>query len=108
MIIFMMVVHGGKYISATVLCQVHKIRILIKDKLTKEQLQMFHKTIFGSLINVNMIFNGQLIHHFLLRQKPKEANANGIYFSILGKKYLFHLKQIQHHNWVMANQCNIG
>ncbi|KAA0031869.1 Ulp1-like peptidase [Cucumis melo var. makuwa] len=37
---------------------------------------MFHKTIFGPLLNVNMVFNGQLIHHFLLRKIPEEANAN--------------------------------
>ena len=50
---------------------------------------MFHKTIFGPLLNVNMVFNDQLIHHFLLRQIPKEANANGIYFSVLGNNVCF-------------------
>ncbi|KAL0560781.1 hypothetical protein IC582_001194 [Cucumis melo] len=63
-----MVVPSDKYFPATVSCQVHKIDSLIKDKLTKEQLQMFDETIFGPLLNVNMVFNGQLIHHFLLRQ----------------------------------------
>ncbi|TYK01664.1 Ulp1-like peptidase [Cucumis melo var. makuwa] len=77
-----MTVPSDKYFPATVSCQVHKIGSLIKDKLTKEQLQMFHKTIFGPLLNVNMVFNGQLIHHFLLRQIPEEANADGIYFLV--------------------------
>ncbi|TYK29901.1 Ulp1-like peptidase [Cucumis melo var. makuwa] len=80
-----MTLPSDKYFPVTVSCQVHKIGNLIKDKLTKEQLQMFNKTIFGPLLNVNMVFNGQLIHHFLLRQIPKEANADGICFSILEK-----------------------
>ncbi|TYK06359.1 MuDRA-like transposase [Cucumis melo var. makuwa] len=63
-------VPSDKYFPATVSCQVHKIGNLIK--LTKEQLQMFDKTIFGPLLNVNMVFNGQLIHHFLLRQIPED------------------------------------
>ncbi|KAA0062480.1 MuDRA-like transposase [Cucumis melo var. makuwa] len=80
-----MAVPSDKYFPATVSCQVHKIGSLIKDKLTKEQLQMFDKTIFGPLLNVNMVFNGQLIHHFLLRQIPEDGNADGICFSVLGK-----------------------
>ncbi|KAA0067061.1 Ulp1-like peptidase [Cucumis melo var. makuwa] len=62
-----MAVPSDKYFPATVSCQVHKIGSLTKDKLTKEQLQMFDKTIFGLLLNVNMVLNVQLIHHFLLR-----------------------------------------
>ncbi|KAA0043646.1 Ulp1-like peptidase [Cucumis melo var. makuwa] len=61
-----MAVPSDKYFPTTVSCQVHKIGSLIRDKLTKEQLQMFDKKIFGPLLNVNMVFNGQLIHHFLL------------------------------------------
>ena len=79
-----MAVPSEKYFPATVSCQVHKIGSLIKDKLTKDQLQMFEKTIFGPLLNVNMVFNGQLIHHFLLRQIPEDGNADGICFSVLG------------------------
>ncbi|TYK15331.1 Ulp1-like peptidase [Cucumis melo var. makuwa] len=74
-----MAVPSNKYFSSTVSCQVHKIDSLIKDKLTKEQLQMFNKSVFGPPLNVNMVFNGQLIYHFLLRQIPEEANPNGIY-----------------------------
>ncbi|KAA0045940.1 Ulp1-like peptidase [Cucumis melo var. makuwa] len=64
-----------------------------KDKLTKEQLQMFDKTIFGPLLNVNMVFNGQLIHHFLLRQIPEDGNADGVCFSVLGKNVRFTQKE---------------
>ncbi|TYJ97629.1 Ulp1-like peptidase [Cucumis melo var. makuwa] len=39
-----MAVPNNKYFPAIVSCQVHKIGNLIKDKLTKEQLQMFNKT----------------------------------------------------------------
>ncbi|KAA0062126.1 Ulp1-like peptidase [Cucumis melo var. makuwa] len=40
-----------------------------------------------------MVFNGQLIHHFLLRQIPEEANTNGIYFSVLRKNVCFTQKK---------------
>ncbi|TYK28864.1 MuDRA-like transposase [Cucumis melo var. makuwa] len=70
-----MVVLSDKYFPTTVSCQVHKIDSLIKDKLIKQQLQMFDKTIFGPLLNVNMVFNGQLIHHFLLRQIPEDETV---------------------------------
>ncbi|KAA0067351.1 MuDRA-like transposase [Cucumis melo var. makuwa] len=88
-----MAVSSDKYFPATVSCQVHKIGSLIKDKLTKDQLQMFEKTIFGPLLNVNMVFNGQLIHHFFLRQIPEDGNADGIYFSVLGKNVHFTQKE---------------
>ncbi|KAL4017083.1 hypothetical protein IC575_024757 [Cucumis melo] len=54
---------------------------------------MFDKTIFGPLLNVNMVFNGQLIHHFLLRQIPKDGNTDGICFSVLGKNVCFTQKE---------------
>ncbi|TYJ97376.1 Ulp1-like peptidase [Cucumis melo var. makuwa] len=85
-----MVVPSDKYFPATVDL---KIDSLIKDKLTKEQLQMFEKIIFGLLLNVNMVFNGQLIHHFLLRQIPEDGNVDGICFSILGKNVRFTQKE---------------
>ncbi|KAA0033733.1 Ulp1-like peptidase [Cucumis melo var. makuwa] len=57
-----MVVPSDKYFPATVSCQVHKNGNLIEEKLTAEQLKMFHKTMFGPLLNVNMVFNDQLFH----------------------------------------------
>ncbi|TYJ99960.1 Ulp1-like peptidase [Cucumis melo var. makuwa] len=32
-----------------------------------------------------MVFNGQLIHHFLVMQIPEDGNADGICFSVLRK-----------------------
>ncbi|KAA0060268.1 Ulp1-like peptidase [Cucumis melo var. makuwa] len=40
-----------------------------------------------------MVFNGQLIHHFLLRQIPEDGNADGICFSVLGKNVRFTQKE---------------
>ncbi|KAA0034997.1 Ulp1-like peptidase [Cucumis melo var. makuwa] len=40
-----------------------------------------------------MVFNGQLIHHFLLRQIPEDGNADGICFSVLGKNVCFTQKE---------------
>ncbi|KAL4013295.1 hypothetical protein IC575_025460 [Cucumis melo] len=54
---------------------------------------MFDKKIFGPLLNVNMVFNGQLIHHFLLRQIPEGGNADGICFSVLEKNVCFTQKE---------------
>ncbi|KAL4028522.1 hypothetical protein IC575_011719 [Cucumis melo] len=54
---------------------------------------MFEKSIFGPLLNVNMVFNSQLIHHFLLRQIPEDGNVDGICFSILGKNVCFTQKE---------------
>ncbi|KAA0063206.1 MuDRA-like transposase [Cucumis melo var. makuwa] len=88
-----MALPSDKYFPATVSCQVHNIGSLIKDKLTKEQLQMFDKTIFDPLLNVNMVFNGQLIHHFLLRQILEDGNADGICFSVLRKNVCFTQKE---------------
>ncbi|TYK25901.1 Ulp1-like peptidase [Cucumis melo var. makuwa] len=63
-----MAVPSDKYFPATVSCQVHKIDSLIKDKLTKEQLQMFNKTIFGPLLNVKMVFNRPVDPSFLAEE----------------------------------------
>ncbi|TYK05156.1 Ulp1-like peptidase [Cucumis melo var. makuwa] len=61
-----MVVPSDKYFPATVSCQVHKIGSLIKDKLTKEQLQM---------------------------QILEDGNVDGICFSVLGKNVRFTQKE---------------
>ncbi|KAL0546571.1 hypothetical protein IC582_016482 [Cucumis melo] len=54
---------------------------------------MFDKIIFSPLLNVNMVFNDQLIHHFLLRHIPEEANANEICFLVFGKNVFFTQKE---------------
>lgn len=51
-------------------------------------MKMFRKTSFGPLLDVDLVFNGQLFHHFLLREM-REDSADSISFNILGKKVTF-------------------
>ncbi|KAA0065944.1 MuDRA-like transposase [Cucumis melo var. makuwa] len=53
-----MAVPSDKYFPATVSCQVHKISNLIKDKLTKDQLQIYLKTVtqMESILGKNVHF----------------------------------------------------
>ncbi|WP_217833200.1 DUF1985 domain-containing protein, partial [Picosynechococcus sp. PCC 7002] len=51
-------------------------------------MEMFRKTSFGPLLDVDLVFNGQLFHHFLLRE-VREDSTNAISFNILGKKVTF-------------------
>ena len=83
-----MAVSEDKYFPATVSCMVHKTSSLIKSKLTTDQMEMFRKTSFGPLLNVDLVFNGQLFHHFLLRE-VREDSTDSISFNILGKKVTF-------------------
>ena len=83
-----MAVSEDKYFPTTVSCMVHKTSSLIKSKLTTDQMEMFRKTSFGPLLNVDLVFNGQLFHHFLLRE-VREDSTNVISFNILGKKVTF-------------------
>ncbi|XP_038904294.1 uncharacterized protein LOC120090648 [Benincasa hispida] len=77
-----------KYFPATVSYQVHKTVFVIKNKLTEEKMRLYKKTAFGPLLDINLIFNGQLLHHFLLREIV-DANPNVISFNILGKNVTF-------------------
>lgn len=63
----------------------------IKKKLTQKQMTMFRKTCFGPLLDVNIVFNGQLIHHFLFRE-IRDDDKDVISFNILGKKVTFTLE----------------
>ena len=83
-----MAVSEDKYFPATVSCMVHKTSSLIKSKLTTDQMEMFRKTSFGPLLDVDLVFNGQLFHHFLLRE-VREDSTDSISFNILGKKVTF-------------------
>ena len=49
---------------------------------------MFKKTCFGPLLNVDHMFNGQLLHHFLLWE-VRDENPDSINFNILEKKETF-------------------
>lgn len=51
-------------------------------------MDIFRKTSFGSLLDVDVVLNGKLFHHFLLREVEDE-NLNVISFNILGKKVTF-------------------
>ena len=53
-----MVVSEDKYFPATVSYMVHKTSSLIKSKLTTDQMEMFKKTSFGPLLDVDLVFNG--------------------------------------------------
>ena len=82
-----MVVSEEKYFPATISCRVHKIHTVIKDKLASELMEIFNKTIFGPLLNVDMIFSSQLFH-FLLREISDER-SDVTSFEILEKKVTF-------------------
>lgn len=74
----------AKYFPATISCLVHtcKTNTLMKKKLTEAQLG------FGPLLDIDLVLNGQLFHHFLLREVTDE-NPDVISFSIMGKKVTF-------------------
>ncbi|KAL0551486.1 hypothetical protein IC582_010574 [Cucumis melo] len=45
----------------------------IKAKLKPDQLNLFRKTKFGHFLNLNIVFNGPLIHYLLLREVEDEG-----------------------------------
>ncbi|XP_038875100.1 uncharacterized protein LOC120067628 [Benincasa hispida] len=51
-------------------------------------MRMFRTTIFGPLLDVDLVFNGKLFYHFLLREVT-DANPDVIAFNILKKKVKF-------------------
>lgn len=83
-----MVVFEDKYFSPSFSCQVHKTHTVSKDKLTNEHMEMFNKMIFRLFLNVDIVFNSQLFHHFLFREES-DNRLNIISFEILGKKVTF-------------------
>lgn len=87
-----MAVPVEKYFPATVMSLVHRVAPLIKEKLTDDQMKIFRSTIFGPLLDVDICFNGQLIHHFLLRM-VSDNNPDVISFDILGKRVTFSQKE---------------
>ncbi|XP_038896280.1 uncharacterized protein LOC120084553 [Benincasa hispida] len=83
-----MIVLAEKYFPATVACQVHKIAPVIKKKLTEEQMRLYKETTFDPLLDIYLVFNGQLLHHFLSREVV-DANPDIISFNIIRKKVTF-------------------
>ncbi|XP_038896486.1 uncharacterized protein LOC120084734 [Benincasa hispida] len=53
-------------------------------------MRLYRKTAFGPLLDIDLVFNGQLLHHILLREVA-DANPDIISFNILGKKDDFNL-----------------
>ena len=57
----------------------------IKNKLTDGQLEMFRRTSFGHLLDVNIFqFSGQVVHHILLRE-AEQPNDEEMWFDISGR-----------------------
>ncbi|XP_022156465.1 uncharacterized protein LOC111023353 [Momordica charantia] len=49
---------------------------------------MFRKTIFGHLLDVDLVFNGPLIHNILLRE-VEDSTPNTISFNLFGRRVSF-------------------
>ncbi|XP_022141672.1 uncharacterized protein LOC111011977 [Momordica charantia] len=60
----------------------------IKSKLTPRQLSMFRKTIFGHLLDVELVLNGPLLHNLLLREL-ENSRADVITMDVLGNRVSF-------------------
>lgn len=52
-----------RYFPAIVSCEVYKISDMIEDELSKEQISMVRKTQFHLLLDLDLLFDGQLVHH---------------------------------------------
>ncbi|XP_022158660.1 uncharacterized protein LOC111025123 [Momordica charantia] len=78
------------YASAKVSCLSHLAKTVtaIKGKLAPRQLSMFRKTIFGHLLNVDLVFNGSLVHNILLRE-VEDSTTDSISFNLFGRKVSF-------------------
>ncbi|XP_022156659.1 uncharacterized protein LOC111023508 [Momordica charantia] len=78
------------YASANVSCLSHLAKTVtaIKGKLAPRQLAMFRKTIFGHLLDVDLVFNGPLVHNILLRE-VEDSTVDSISFNLFGRKVSF-------------------
>ncbi|XP_022157998.1 uncharacterized protein LOC111024595 [Momordica charantia] len=56
--------------------------------MTPKQLAMFRKTVFGHLLDVDLVFNGPLIHSVLLRE-VEESTPDTISFNLFWTKVSF-------------------
>ncbi|KAL0536264.1 hypothetical protein IC582_025207 [Cucumis melo] len=68
-------VNPSHHFYALVSCLSHleKTTHNIKAKLKPNQLALFRKTKFGHFLDLNIIFNGPLIHYLLLREVEDEG-----------------------------------
>ncbi|KAL0536870.1 hypothetical protein IC582_025833 [Cucumis melo] len=62
------------YSLVSCLSHLEKTTHNIKAKLKPDQLVLFRKTKFGHFLDLNIVFNGPLIHYLLLREVEDEGN----------------------------------
>ncbi|KAL0534036.1 hypothetical protein IC582_028313 [Cucumis melo] len=61
------------YSLVSCLSHLEKTTHNIKAKLKPDQLALFRKTKFGHFLDLNIVFNGPLIHYLLLREVEDEG-----------------------------------
>ncbi|KAL0551780.1 hypothetical protein IC582_010869 [Cucumis melo] len=61
------------YALLSCLSHLEKTTHNIKTKLIPDQLALFRKTKFGHFLDLNIVFNGPLIHYLLLREVEDEG-----------------------------------
>ncbi|XP_022157016.1 uncharacterized protein LOC111023842 [Momordica charantia] len=74
--------------TLTNFAHVDKTSTRIKARLTPTQLDMFRQTCFGPILDMDVVFNGPLIHHLLLRE-VEEPRQDVISFDLFGKRVSF-------------------
>ncbi|XP_022159253.1 uncharacterized protein LOC111025667 [Momordica charantia] len=79
--------------NLTYLSHLAKTTTAIKSKLTPPQLSMFRKTVFGHLLDLDLVFNVSLIHKILLREIEDSSTPNTISFNLFGSKVLFRRRE---------------
>lgn len=70
------------------LAHVGKTSSRLKARLTPSQLDMFSQTCFGPILGMNVVFNGPLLHHLLLRE-VEEPRDDLISFNLFGNRVSF-------------------
>ncbi|XP_038882313.1 uncharacterized protein LOC120073554 [Benincasa hispida] len=74
--------------QVTCLANVANANKIVKQKLTKRQLKMFKRTVFGRFLDIELVFNSPLIHHMLLRE-VWNLGMDSISFFVRGKVVIF-------------------
>lgn len=72
----------------TCLSYIAKTAEIIKKKLTSRQLRLFRNTVFGYLLDVDLVFKRPLIHSLLLRE-VEESSPDTISLNLFGSKVSF-------------------
>ncbi|KAL4011369.1 hypothetical protein IC575_028426 [Cucumis melo] len=75
------------YSLVSCLSHLEKTTHNIKAKLKPDQLALFRKTKFGHFLDLNIVFNGSLIHYLLLREVEDEGK-DSISFLLGGVDYI--------------------